>query len=74
MRLRLYGHILRRLMNVPVMRCGTMINIHIDQEKGRLKKTLLVTIGPRKINLNIDENIVKDRVQWRRKIHIANPT
>lgn len=38
------------------------------------KKKRLVTIKQEKIYLNIDEDMVNDRVEWHRRIYVADST
>jgi hypothetical protein len=73
-RLRWFGHVRRRPLEAPVRRVDQMADSPRVRGRGRPRKTIGETIK-RNLELNsLHEGMVSNRVQWRRMIHVANPT
>ena len=71
-RLRLFGHIRRRPMDVPVRR---MEKIDIEQDKKlreRSKMTWMEMVKKDMKLLELEERLVVDRNVWRRRIHVLD--
>ena len=71
-RLRWFGHIRHRPMDVPVRR---MEKIDIEQDKKlreRSKMTWMEMVKKDMKLLELEEKMVADRNVWRRRIHVLN--
>ncbi|KAJ7946136.1 Retrovirus-related Pol polyprotein LINE-1 [Quillaja saponaria] len=72
-RLRWFGHIQRRPMDT-VVKQGDMVQVPgVRRGKGRPKLTWGAVIEKDMAVLGINENLVLDRCEWRKRIHIADP-
>ncbi|KAJ7976901.1 Retrovirus-related Pol polyprotein LINE-1 [Quillaja saponaria] len=72
-RLRWFGHIQRRPMDA-VVKQGDMVQVPgVRQGNGRPKLTWGAVIEKDMAVLGINENLVLDRYEWRKRIHIADP-
>ena len=72
-RLRCCGHIERRPINAPVRKSDA---IHIEDNakgRGRPKLAWIVIIKKYLIWYGLTDIIALDRVEWRNRIHVADP-
>lgn len=70
-----FSHVQRRPINAPIRCCDirdVKDNIQIKKDKGRPKKTWWGTYKKDTSILGVNENIVSDNVQWRKKIYAAD--
>ena len=73
-RLRWFGHVKRRPIEAPVRRVDQVFNEPITRGRGRPRKTIGETIR-KDLDLNrLHDDLVYDRAQWRRLIHVADLT
>ncbi|PKU64467.1 ataxia telangiectasia mutated family protein [Dendrobium catenatum] len=73
-RLRWFGHIKRRPFDDPVRRVEVLDLTYIKKGRGRPKKTWLENIRNDLSLLDLNENLTFNRTQWRKRIHVADPT
>ncbi|KAK8926626.1 hypothetical protein KSP39_PZI018666 [Platanthera zijinensis] len=73
-RLRWFGHVQRRPLEGPHRRCESLVTMHVKRRRCRPIKTWNETIRKDMMYLGISEIMTQDRVQWRQRIHIADPT
>ncbi|PKU83277.1 ataxia telangiectasia mutated family protein [Dendrobium catenatum] len=73
-RLRWFGHIKRRPSNDPVMRVEVLDSTYVKKGRGRPKKSWLENIRNVLSLLDLNENLTFNRTQWRKRIHVADPT
>ena len=71
---RWFGHIKHRPSDDPIMRVDALDLPYVKKGRGRPKKTWLRCIKNDLSILDLNENLTHNRTQWRRKIHIADPT
>jgi len=73
-RLRWFGHVERRPINVVVRRVDQMEESQVKRGRGRPKKTIREAIR-KDLEVNeLDPNLIYDRILWRHLIHVADPT
>ena len=73
-RLRWFGHVLRRPLEAPVRRVDQMVFSPIRRRRGRPQRTLGEVIRRDLIINDLHQDMVFDRTQWHRLIHVADPT
>ncbi|PKU84030.1 ataxia telangiectasia mutated family protein [Dendrobium catenatum] len=73
-RLRWFGHIKRRPCDDPVRRVEVLDLTYVKKGRGRPKKTWLENIRNDLSLLDLNENLTFNRTQWRKRIHVADPT
>ena len=73
-RLRWFGHIKRRPSDDPVRRVEVLDLTYVKKGRGRPKKTWLENIRNDLSLLDLNENLTFNRTQWRKRIHVADPT
>ena len=73
-RLRWFGHIQRRGLDEPVRTVDQMVWSPYKRGRGRPKRTLNDIIQRDLLINNISPSMAIDRTQWRRVIHVADPT
>jgi hypothetical protein len=73
-RLRWFGHVERRPVDVGVRRVDQMEKSQVKRGRGRPKKTIRETIRKNLEVNELDPNMVFDRTLWRHLIHVADPT
>ena len=72
-RLRWFDHIQRRPINAPVRKSDA---IHIEgnaRERGRPKLTWIEIIKKDLVWCGLTDIMALDRVEWRNRIHVADP-
>ncbi|KAH0469003.1 hypothetical protein IEQ34_002235 [Dendrobium chrysotoxum] len=69
-RLRWFGHIKRRPFDDPVRKVEVLDLIHVKKDRGRPKKTWLENIRNDISLLDLNENLIFNRTQWRKKIYV----
>jgi hypothetical protein len=73
-RLRWFGHILRRPKNAPVRR-GEFFNMGETKRKRGRPKTTWLGLVKKDLNLcNLTEDLSMNRITWKKRIHVADPT
>jgi len=73
-RLRWYGHVERRPVDVVVRRVDHMEESQVKRGRGIPRKTIRETIR-KDLEVNeLDPNLVYDRILWRNLVHVADPT
>ena len=73
-RLRWFGHVRRRPIEHPVRRVDEMEDGQRAKGRGRPKKTIHEVVK-RDLHVNgLSVDMIHDRAQWRRLIHVADPT
>jgi len=73
-RIRWFGHVERRPLDVVVRRVDQMEVSQIRRGSGRPRKTIRETIR-KDLEVNeLDPNMVSDRTLWRNLIHVADLT
>ncbi|KAH0462579.1 hypothetical protein IEQ34_010154 [Dendrobium chrysotoxum] len=72
--LRWFGHIKRRPPDDPVRKVEVLDLTYVKKGRGRPKKTWLENIRNDLSLLDLNENLTFNRTQWRKKIHVADPT
>ena len=71
--LRWFGHVRRRSTDVPVWRVE-LINLgQVKRAKGRPKKTWMKVIQDIEAK-GLNEGMLLDRNEWRKMIHVPDPT
>ncbi|KAL0906290.1 hypothetical protein M5K25_024773 [Dendrobium thyrsiflorum] len=73
-RLRWFGHIKRRPSDDPVRKVEVLDLPYVKRGRGRPKKTWLENIRNDLSLLDLSENLTFNRAQWRKRIHVADPT
>ncbi|PKU68951.1 ataxia telangiectasia mutated family protein [Dendrobium catenatum] len=73
-RLRWFGHIKRRPCDDPVRRVEVLDLTYVKKGRGRPKKAWLENIRNDLSLLDLNENLTFNRTQWRKMIHVADPT
>ena len=73
-RLRWFGHVQRRPLNTPVRKVDQIIWSPVNRGRERPKRTLNEVIKRDLLINNIFSDMIFDRAQWRRAIHVADPT
>ncbi|KAI0524286.1 hypothetical protein KFK09_003652 [Dendrobium nobile] len=73
-RLRWLGHIKRRPSDDPVRRVDILYLTYVKKGRGRSKKTWLDNIRNDISLLDLNENLTFNMTQWRKRIHVADPT
>jgi len=73
-RLRWFGHIERRPVDVVVRRIDQMEDSQIKRGRGRPRKTIRETIKNDLEANKLDPNLVYDITLWCNLIHVADPT
>ena len=73
-RLRWFGHIKHRPSDDPVRRVEVLDLTYVKKGRGRPKKTWLENIRNDLSLLDLNENLTFNRTQWRKRIHVADPT
>ncbi|PKU77736.1 hypothetical protein MA16_Dca005568 [Dendrobium catenatum] len=69
-----FGHIKRRPCDDPVRRVEVLDLTYVKKGRGRPKKTWLENIRNDLSLLDLNENLTFNRTQWRKRIHVADPT
>jgi len=72
-RLRWFGHVQRRPRDAPVRRVDQTDWSPVKRSRGRPKKTLNEVIERDLRVNNLSKDLVFDRAQWRRMIHVVDP-
>ncbi|KAM2298110.1 hypothetical protein ACFXTI_000109 [Malus domestica] len=72
--LRWFGHVQRRPIDAPVRRYDYEIEVQGRRGKGRPRKTLEETLRKDLELLDLMEDMIQNRAQWRSRIHVADPT
>ena len=70
-RLRWFGHVQRKTFDAPVRRVEIII-VEGMRSRGRLKRTWDEQIRIDLYELNLSEGLTRDRVSWRRHIHVLD--
>ncbi|KAM1096920.1 hypothetical protein ACFX19_014649 [Malus domestica] len=68
------GHVQRRPTDAPVRRCDYGTEVQGRRGRGRPRKTLEETLRKDLEYLDLMEDMIQNRAQWRSRIHIADPT
>ena len=71
-RLRCFGHVRRRTMEVQVRRCENIDRLECKRSRGRLKKRWSEVIKHDLKTLGLVEDMAQDRPLWRAKIKVAD--
>lgn len=69
--LRWFGHVLHQPTNAPVCKYETMVIVSVKEISGRPKITWEGIVSKDLQCLGINVDLVKDRAQWKKKIHIG---
>ena len=72
--LRWFGHVQRRELDAPVIIVDQMVWSPYKRGRRRLRRTLNDIIQRDLLINNISPNMAIDQTQWRRVIHVADPT
>jgi len=73
-RLKWFGHVERRHVDFVVWRVDQMEGSQITRGRGRPRKTIRETIRKDLVIIELEKDMVFDRILWRRLIHVADPT
>ena len=73
-RLRWFGHVRYRPTNVPVWRVERIKLGQVKKAQGRPKKTWMEVIRQDIEAKGLSEGILLDRNEWRKLIHVPDPT
>ena len=72
--LRWFGHVRRRPTEAPVKRCESMEIVRSMRGRGRPKRSWKETIKHDLAYMDLTEDMALNRFDWRRQIHIGDPT
>ena len=72
-RLRWFGHVRRRPTDAPVRRAERINFVQVKKAQERPKKTWMEVIQDIEAN-GLNEGILLDRNEWRKLIHVPDPT
>jgi len=72
-RLRWYGHIQRRHLDVPVRKSDRIVVSGEARGRGRPKLTWVEVVNKDMRIMNVTEHMVLNRAEWRNMIHVADP-
>ncbi|KAI0494701.1 hypothetical protein KFK09_024844 [Dendrobium nobile] len=71
--LRWFGHFKRRPFDHPVRKVDVLDLVYAKKGRGRPKKTWLENIRNDLSLLDLNDNLIFNRIQWRKKIYVADP-
>ena len=71
---RWFGHVLRRPTDAPVRRVERINLGQVKRAQGRPKKTWMEIIQQDIKAKGLSEGILLDRNEWRKLIHVSDPT
>ena len=72
-RLRWFGHVRRRPIDASVRRVEFINLGQVKRAKGRPKKTWMEVIRQDIEAKSLNEGILLDRTEWRKRIHVLDP-
>jgi hypothetical protein len=71
--LRWFGHVQRRAINAPVRKSELIQVEGTKKGRGRPKITLIEVVKNDMLIKKVTESMTSDRIEWRKRIHVADP-